>query len=181
MTLVATRPYINPVSDQQQLEIIAATNRFIALAAELFDRSFDEIPVDFDLKGRAAGMYVVSKRGFGLTRKIRYNPWLFAKYYRENLAETVPHEVAHYVVDMLYGRSVRPHGREWKSIMQSFGLQGRVTSDYNLAGIPLRTSSTVAYACNCREHKLGIRRHNKVLRGEARYHCRFCGSQVVPL
>lgn len=179
---------ILPVDHHQQAEVVAETQRYIALAGRLFGRTFAEIDVSFDLKGRAAGMYVVSRRGWRVSRKIRYNPWLFAKYYRENMAETVPHEVAHYVVDCLYGGEVRrdlgravcPHGVEWQAVMAAFGVEPRVRASFDLTGIPVRKQATVAYRCDCRQHQLGIRRHNKVLRGTAQYLCRACGNRLQP-
>ncbi len=55
------------------------------------------VPVRFELQGRAAGMYRVHKG----ERVIRYNPYIFSKYFDDSLANTVPHEVAHYITDVL--------------------------------------------------------------------------------
>jgi SprT protein len=38
---------------------------------------------------------------------------------------------------------------------------------------------THAYACACQQHRLSVRRHNKVVRGEARYHCRRCRQPLM--
>ena len=173
-----------PIAAEQQRQVVAATKKYIALAGQLYDQCFEAIPVLFDLRGRAAGMYVVSGRGRKLERKIRYNPWLFAKYFEDNLRDTVPHEVAHYVVEQLYGRGTRrnrvlPHGAEWRSVMAAFGADNSVTTNFDLTGIPQRQQRTVSYRCDCREHQLGIRRHNKVVRSNARYLCRYCGSALT--
>jgi len=53
-------------------------------------------------------------------RVIRYNPYIFAKSFEDNLGLTVPREVAHYVTDMMFGHS-RPHGKEWHEVMRAFG------------------------------------------------------------
>ena len=131
-------------------------------------------------------MYVVSGRGLSIHRKIRYNPWLFGKYFEDNLRDTVPHEVAHYVTEQLYGRGngrsgsgVLPHGQEWRSVMAAFGADDSVTCQFDLSGIPRRRQKTVDYRCHCREHQLGVRRHNKVERGLASYLCRHCGERLV--
>lgn len=100
---------IQPISPALQEQVIAKTNHFIKNAANYYEQSFKEIPVLFDLTGKAAGMYRV-KAG---QRVIRYNPYVFAKYFDDNFAETIPHEVAHYITDILYGlKTIRPHGNE---------------------------------------------------------------------
>mgnify|MGYP000048538190 CR=1 FL=1 len=196
--------YVIPISETQQREVIEQTEHFIRRGTELFRHDFAVIPVAFDLRGRTAGMYKVMGRekgwawgkGWGKGRhwgkgvgksknqQIRYNPWIFAKYYEENLTVTVPHEVAHYLVDCLYGlnrgslRRVRPHGAEWKAVMDAFGVDSSVTAKFDLAGIPSRQHQQFDYRCDCKTHQIGIRRHNKVLRGEASYLCRHCGDAL---
>jgi len=153
-----------------------ATERCLRRAGQICRRDFSPIPVTFDLTGRSAGMYRV-QRG---RRSIRYNPYLFAKYFEENVAVTVPHEVAHYVTDVLYGlHRVRPHGLEWQSVMRYLGVEPRATGDYDLSGIPVRRQRRFDYACGCATHRLSARRHNKVHRGEALYRCRRCGGPLV--
>ncbi len=168
---------IKPIGLDDQQQVVEQTEHFIRLGSELLGRKFDNIPVHFDLKGRTAGMYKVVGRGRKVQRQIRYNPWIFAKYYENNLTVTVPHEVAHYLVDCVHGlRKVRPHGNEWKAVMNAFGVDSRATSTFDLEGIPTRRQQQVDYRCGCKEHQLGIRRHNKVSRGEANYLCRYCGE-----
>ena len=183
---------IQPIGEAQQQRVVDETCAFIRRAEQVYEREFDNVPVAFDLRGRAAGMYVVSRRGGSTTRKIRYNPWLFAKYFDENLKSTVPHEVAHYIVEQLHrqrwwrslskaggSRRPQPHGPEWRGVMDAFGADASVTSSFDMSGIPCRKQQTVSYRCRCREHPLGIRRHNKVQRGQAQYLCRYCGEQLV--
>lgn len=174
---------IKPIGFDEQQQVVEQTEHFIRWGSELLGREFDHIPVYFDLKGRTAGMYKVTGSGRRIQRQIRYNPWIFAKYYENNLTVTVPHEVAHYLVDCIHnakwkGRRVRPHGTEWKAVMDAFGVDSSVTSTFDLGGIPTRQHRQFEYLCSCKIHQLGIRRHNKVSRGEASYLCRHCG---VPL
>lgn len=168
--------HIIPIQSTQQQQVVTATDELIHYASILLDHSFESVSVKFDLKGRAAGMYKVRNH----QRMIRYNPYLFAKYYDENLSVTVPHEVAHYLVDVLYGmRNALPHGREWKEIMGLFKADDSVTGCYNLDGIPVRHYKIFNYICGCRSHLLTSIRHNRVLQG-IRYHCHYC-KQILAL
>lgn len=167
---------IAPIGPARRAQVSRETRRYIEMAGAAFGRSFDPIGVLFDLGGRAAGMY----RVHGGRRVIRYNPFLFAKYFEDNLAVTVPHEVAHYVTDMRYGiRNVRPHGAEWREAMALFGADPAVTCNYDLDGIPVRVQRRFSYRCRCTRHQLTTRRHNRVSRGEMRYFCRRCGAELV--
>ena len=166
---------INPIDEDQQQQVIQVTDGYLQIAAELFDYPYESIPVTFDLKGSAAGMYQLRYN----ERVIRFNPYIFAKYFEDSLQTTVPHEVAHYVTDKLFGlHNIRPHGREWKSVMSAFGANPSATGNYDLEGIPVRRYKRFKYECDCRDHELTIIRHNKIQRGEKRYLCRFCGMAI---
>ena len=162
-------------TDQKQA-VVNRTAECIQLLSDHFDRAFVPIPVLFDLRGKAAGMYRVRKN----ERCIRYNPHIFARFFDDNLEQTVPHEVAHYIADAVYGfGNIRPHGPEWKAMMKLFGANTRATCDYDLRGLPLRKQQFFGYRCQCMAHQLGIRRHNKVMRNQMRYFCKYCGSILV--
>ena len=164
---------INPISTDQQSLVINTTNRYIELAGKLYHRQFQMIDVNFNLSGRAAGMYHF-QAGY---RYIRYNPYIFAKYFDDNLSNTVPHEVAHYIADKVYGiKNIKPHGVEWKTIMEQFEVKPMVRSNYDLDGIPQRQHKKFQYQCSCRNYEITTRRHNMIMRGERRYQCPKCNS-----
>ena len=168
--------FLESVKNLDQRLIVERTALRIRQASDLFGRKFAEIPVLFDLRGRAAGMYRV-RNG---ERVIRYNPYIFTRYFEDNLAQTVPHEVAHYIADAVYGlRNIRPHGQEWKDIMRFFGAGTRATSQYDLEGLPQRKFRHFHYRCHCQSHNLTSRRHNRVERNQARYFCRQCGGRLT--
>ncbi len=154
---------------------MAATSTWLQRARALFGLALPEIPVRFDLQGQTAGMY----RARGGRREIRYNPLVFAHWYRENLADTVPHEVAHYVVDVLHGRHARPHGMEWRAVMAAFGVAPKRTCDFDLSALPVRRERRFRYRCGCGEQQLSATRHNRVVRGQTRYRCRTCGQHLT--
>lgn len=166
---------IEPIGESQRCQVEAMTEHYIREAEAIFGRSFGRIPVVFDLKGRAAGMFkMVGRRSL-----IRYNPWIFAKYYEENLHDTVAHEVAHYIVLQVFGRRARPHGEEWQALMVKFGATPQATFQLDLSGVPQRRQATHPYACACRTHDVSTTRHNRVQRGVGRYHCVNCRGQLV--
>ncbi len=167
---------IAPISLALQERVIKKTHVLLISATEYFQHSFPSIPVLFDLTGKAAGMYRI-KAG---QRVIRYNPYVFSKYFDDNFKETIPHEVAHYVSDILYGlRKIKPHGNEWKSIMDMFGVVANRTANYDLTGLPVRHYQKFIYSCGCQDFELTRRRHNKILRGLGQYQCQDCGSKLL--
>lgn len=170
-----TAALIAPINAEQQAQVLDKTQATLALAEREYGRQFPSIPVLFDLRGRCSGMYRVR----GNERVMRFNPHIFAKYFSDNLATTVPHEVAHYVSDCLYGlANIRPHGDEWRQVMKVFKADDSRTGDYDLSGIPTRRQRYFDYRCACQNHRLSSRRHNKGVRGEVNYHCRQCGESL---
>jgi len=167
---------IEPINQRQRNTVIVHNNLYIERARTLFGRHFDPVDVLFDLSGGSAGMFKVSGRRCW----IRYNPWLFAKYFQENLTGTVPHEVAHYIVHRLYGlHRVQPHGREWLAVMEAFEADPSVTGKFDLRGIPQRRQRRFTYLCDCRRHQISTRRHNIMLRGEGSYQCIYCAAELT--
>ncbi|MBQ0719742.1 MAG: SprT-like domain-containing protein [Gammaproteobacteria bacterium] len=170
-----TPAIIAPINAAQQAQVLDKTQATLALAERQYGRQFTAIPVLFDLRGRCSGMYRVR----GKERVIRFNPHIFAKYFSDNLATTVPHEVAHYVSDCLYGLGdIRPHGEEWRGVMQVFKADDSRTAAYDLEGIPTRRQRYFDYRCVCQSHRLSSRRHYKLARGEVMYNCRQCGENL---
>ncbi len=165
---------VRPIDTARQLEVTGLTDEFIFRAEKLFNTPLERIPVAFDLKGRSAGMFRI-KNG---EKQIRYNPWIFSLHYESNLHDTVPHEVAHYVVSTLFGsRGIKPHGSEWQNVMIALGREPKTTCDFSIEGIPGRQMRYFAYRCVCQDHKVSSIRHNRILKGQI-YHCRRCRSQL---
>ena len=171
---------IEPLSDEQQQFVIAQTHHYIEQATELFAIKRKAVEINFNLKGRSAGMYRTHGRFGKVKREIRYNTFIFSKYFEDNLKNTVPHEVAHYVSDIAYGlKNIKPHGVEWKNIMAAFGADASVTANSDLSGIPLRRKTTYTYLCECREHELGPVRHKRISSRRNQYYCRNCKQVLV--
>lgn len=170
------------LTDEQKSAVEKETYRWISQANQLFDISLETIAVKFDLSGRAAGMYCERGNGKLAEKWIRYNQAIFAKYFAENIATTVPHEVAHYVVSQQHTKrgwrqkKIRPHGPEWKSVMLEFGVEPRRTCDFDLDGVSQRNYQRFSYQCGCQTHQLTAIRHNRIVRDRQRYSCRKCGQ-----
>ena len=167
---------IEPITNGQERQVREATEAYLCQAERVFGRDFERVPVLFDLSGRTAGMFKV----VGKKRLIRYNPWIFSKYFEVNLRDTVPHEVAHFIVHEVYGRRAgKPHGDRWQSVMAHFGANPGVTFDLNLDGVPQRRQKTHPYWCGCRTHEVSTTRHNRIIRRGVSYHCCKCDGQLV--
>ena len=167
---------ITPIANSRQRQVIAETSVYIRQAGTIYRRQFEPVQIRFDLKGAASGMFCCSSSG----TVIRYNPHIFAKHYAYSLANTVPHEAAHYIVHCVHGAGkVRPHGDEWKELMRLFGVEPRRTSCLDLEGIPLRRQRRHAYSCACRSHEISSVRHNRIRNGTARYYCRACRGELI--
>ncbi|ODS22749.1 hypothetical protein AB835_12480 [Candidatus Endobugula sertula] len=170
---------ISPIDQSMQQQVIDEVTCYCGLASLLYEYHFTMIPVTFDLRGKVAGMYCVKGQTNSLQRSIRFNPWLFAKYPDDSWQSTIPHEVAHYIVDCLYSmRAVRPHGKEWKKVMVQLGAKPDIYGKYNLGGIPVRQMKRYAYQCGCRHVMLSAYRHHKIQRGQRRYCCCDCATEL---
>ena len=165
---------IEPINEFRKKCVIDKTNHFIDEACKIYQRNFEPIVVDFDLKGRISGMY----RRKNNHHVIRYNPYIFAKYFEDSLKTTIPHEVAHYISDMMF-KKCRPHGNEWREVMQAFGADASRTCDYDLEGIPVRVYQRHEYHCLCMTHEITSRRHNKIQNSSAHYHCKKCNEELT--
>lgn len=191
---------IQPINEAMQQRVIIEVQRYIDVASELYKKRVEPVDVVFDIKGRSAGIYRYyytkknpKKESGDLVnhyflqnwfpkkrQQIRFNPWLFSKYPEDSWRNTIPHEVAHYISDCLYGlKNIKPHGKEWKKIMHDFKAEPLVRGDYDLGGIPTRQIRRFPYRCSCREVALTSIRHNKVQRGQQEYRCRDCSEKLI--
>lgn len=153
------------------------TERFLAQARGM---GIDIPPVRlrFDLRGTTAGQAILRDPR---QPEIRLNAQLLAENGAEFLNRTIPHEVAHLAAYYRKGRRPqRPHGPEWQALMQSFGLVPERCHRYDVSRARVRRLITHTYRCACRTHELSSIRHNRIGRGETRYHCRSCGQELRP-
>ncbi|MGF1739027.1 SprT family zinc-dependent metalloprotease [Photobacterium satsumensis] len=153
-----------------QNQVTERVKQYITQANRRLNKRLTMPEVRFSQRGKIAG----SARLQGW--EVRFNPVLLKENPEAFLNEVVPHEVAHLVVFKLFGK-VRPHGREWQVIMQEvFGVAPRTTHSFDVSSVQ---GQTFLYRCQCSEHLMTVRRHNKVQRGQAHYRCRQCGQTLA--
>jgi SprT protein len=112
------------------------------------------------------------------------NPDFFVKSYDEQLNVTLPHEVAHHVVEILWGhgRGVRSHGWQWSVVMKWIGLKPRRGHNMDMSSVQTRhVERPFKYLCGCHNdsHMLTLRLHEKIqIHGRNRICCR-CKQRLV--
>lgn len=142
----------------------------LALANQVLGRDYPEPKLNWQQRGTSAGTAWLENY------EIRLNPVLLMENQQAFIDEVVPHELAHLLVWKRFGR-VAPHGKEWKWMMEHvLGVPAQRTHKFELDSV---RKNTYPYHCGCQQHQLTIRRHNRVLRGEAIYRCVRCGNPLV--
>ncbi|MBL4631530.1 MAG: SprT family zinc-dependent metalloprotease [Paraglaciecola sp.] len=139
-------------------------------ASSILQHDFRLPKITFKQRGKIAGCARLQ------INELRFNPVLLNDNLDAFLDVVVPHEVCHLLVYRLFGK-VRPHGCEWQNLMQKlFNLKGQT---YHQMDVSKVKGKTFNYQCECGPIELGIRRHNKVLKGEQSYICRKCRSPLT--
>jgi SprT protein len=99
-------------------------------------------PVIYDLRGSIAGMAVSVREGrSGPDQWMRVHPDLINRYPVQMIQQTVPHEIAHLVVDWYLPKTVEHHGAEWRAVMTYFGRQALPYHEMELVRRTQRDSS----------------------------------------
>jgi SprT protein len=156
-------------SSTQQL-VIQKVEQCISHASSHFGQNFSLPTINFKQRGKIAGCARLQ------INELRFNPVLLYDNVDAFLEEVVPHEVCHLLTYKLFGK-VRPHGNEWQSLMfELFGLKGQT---YHQMDVSKVKGKSFSYQCKCGPIELGIRRHNKVLKGKQTYICKRCRSPLI--
>jgi len=141
--------------------------RTLAIAKEKFpDHSFPEPKVRMDLTGKVAGMF------HSKDTLLRFNLALMLENKEDFLFSTVPHEVAHFVVNIIAPCSP-PHGTVWQAVMKLFGVSNPQTCHSYKVPPPKRRKKPYIYRCSCQEHSFTEQKHNYARSGIS-YTCRRC-------
>lgn len=129
--------------------------------------------IRYNTKGKAAGLcyydYLTGKHWIDI------NPILLNENEIDIIKQTVPHEMAHCVVNQLYPNERLAHGYEWQSVMRLFGLSPERCHNMNTSTITIIKNGGMEYHynCGCMVHKLTKIKHNRMQRGVG-YRCNRC-------
>lgn len=165
-------------TDEELIQMAAdSTLRYANMAVSLYNLQDFNITVDFKVKGATAG------KAYYRSNRISYNLDIMRSNPDAFMDRTTAHEVAHLVVAKVWGFSgVRPHGREWKSVMIALGKNPSRCHDYDLSEVPVKRQERHDYVCSCsgKVHKVSTTRVNKMRRGVL-YTCNKCRTPIAPL
>ena len=146
--------------------VVDAVRISIEAANEYFGESLCMPDIRFDLKGKSAGQARFDySRTFGLTNKvtsiIRFNSTLMEDNPQAFIHDVAPHESAHVIANHLYGRKIKPHGREWKMIMRTV-LEKEPTVTHRL-DVSKVSPKPYGYSCACEgiTHSLSLSNYYK--------------------
>ena len=156
--------------DQETVSGRISSETELEKAAEYVIKKFD-LGIDIDIEianrfKRKAGEYRHDERKIRISRHLLEN-------HQEKVVETLKHEIGHAVVMQRYGKKVKPHGREWKSVMQELEV------DNPKAGHSLQLTE-YSYLVRCTNPdcgvELGRHRKSRIVKTPEFYRCNKCGS-----
>lgn len=138
----------------------------------------------FDLTSRSTGTCLVLHNKW----TIRLNPILFNNNQDYFFSTTIPHEVAHGIVRLMYGYNfdgIKPHGHHWKYVMSNiFGITPKRGHQLDVSEIlGLRKRRRIVrhvYKCNScgKTYMLTSTRHNRMCKIGGWYICRLCRGKL---
>ena len=152
-------------------------------ASEIYNRDFDIPQIVYDLKGTCAGQLVWNAfNGY----KIRFNSVLLIENEDTFINRTIPHEIAHHINRIVNGhsRSVKPHGKEWKSVIMHLGYDASRCHTYDVSNSAVKKNTKRhLYKClGCgRTHNLSTTKHNRMINyygNYYRYRCGICKGEI---
>jgi len=157
-------------SQMPEQAVKKTTLDYLCRAKTLFRQDFVLSEIRFDLTGTTAGYFKQSADGRTI---INYNREILRHNMDDFLARTIPHEVAHMVAYQVFGWKIRPHGKQWKSVMEAFQADASRCHNYDIQHLETRQYKRFLYYCDCQTHQLTSIRHNRVLAGQ-KYICKKC-------
>ena len=167
------------VTAEMKEKVNAKLRECIAIANKRYNTDVKFPTVVYQKRGTTAG--TANYR----TWTIDINPVLLAENFEDMLADTVPHEMAHLITEVVYphahrrtyGQKRRPHGAEWQSVMRVLGCNPSRTHNYDTTNARTREKTSYDYKCNCCGAilKMGPKRHATEQRMPGHYTHSSCG------
>ncbi|MDF7666574.1 SprT family zinc-dependent metalloprotease [Orbaceae bacterium ESL0727] len=147
-----------------QNHVMACLRRHLAQANAFFHTNYTEPNILYRPKGSIAGSAYLTRW------EIQLNRTLLCENGIPFIEEVVPHELAHLLVYKQFGK-VKPHGKEWQSIMATvLGKEPKTTHNFTVS------RPDYLYVCQCQTHHLSKIRHNKIQQQHIDYICKKCGT-----
>nr|WP_277815797.1 SprT family zinc-dependent metalloprotease [Vibrio rumoiensis] len=160
----------NSIPTSLELSIQQTIELYLQKAEQALECEFAIPTYNFKVRGKVAG------KAYLHLWQIRLNPTLLLENQEAFLQHVIPHELAHLITFHQFGR-VKPHGKEWQFIMLNvFHIPAQTRHTFDVSSVQ---GETFLYQCQCRQHELSIRRHNKIQRQQMQYHCTACQSQLI--
>lgn len=124
------------LSKELRAKTVAKLRESIKIAEKHYGRKFELPEIRWDIKNTDGG------RAHYRDYLVRFNLILCVENENEFLETTVPHEFAHlvnYIVNyetcVKEGRKLRPHGKEWKAVMEVLKTPPKVCHSYDCSSI----------------------------------------------
>lgn len=158
-----------PLTDLQK-KLIEESISFYKLACDKLNMDTTELTFKFDLTGDTAGQINTT------SGRIRYNLPIAERYTEDFLNQTVKHEIIHIVADRYYKKDCG-HKKEWKNLMQFFGLNDSRCHDYDMSQVK-GNRKMFKYNCPCNNwYTVGLNLHKKIQSGTSHY-CKKCKTKL---
>lgn len=161
----------NVCDDEQYNTLKNRVSSLLKQAGKFYNKSFPPPTIFMDILGADAGQALPERN------ILRFNLVFFANGYAHYLEQIVAHEVAHLVAFHIFGKRIRPHGKEWEEVMvKIFGLPALRCHSYDLS-----TTGRYPYIYNCgcsdKKNFFSTTRHRRACKGII-YMCRSCGDKL---
>lgn len=166
------------LSYEKQRIVQKTIDKYMRMADDLYthiDWYEHNITWDTSLKGKTAGTATYKSNK---NHRIRLNEQLLMDNFQFFIDDTIPHEIAHIVTFIVWDRKIRPHGKEWKSVMENFGVTPKRTHSLDITKVA-RNTKKFKWKCDCNTHYVGMRKHKKMMLEHTRYICKRCNTEVT--
>lgn len=140
----------------------------------LLEKYRKEVKVQFSDKLGVTAGYATYR-----TKLIELNTVLFLENTEEFFNRTIPHEVAHLVVNELYPSAKQHHGPEFRLVMSTYSADSKTRHSYNTDSVR-KPKKLFVYTCSCTGNlfKFSTRMHNTIVKKQQIRGCRTCKTQV---
>lgn len=161
--------------EQRKAQVIAKVKLLTEKAEKMFDIKLPQLAIQFDLRGRAAGMACREHCAGEYYYSVRFNVDMLTNDAWDHVYNnTVPHELAH-IVCMAYPKFGRNHDSGWKRVCAMLGGNAQRCHSEQ---VTYAKGKTYAYKATCGTVvNMSQVRHNKIQKG-ASFTLRSTGGKL---